>query len=87
MVKAFNTTYAGTLLAGEVAGEPLDVFIVGDDADAKNKVAELVRDGGMRPIDTGPLGSCTSNRRDATPTYHTSEYSGHKLGSTIKILS
>src|SRR5574339_631075 len=55
VVKAFNTTYAGTLLAGQVAGQPLDVFIAGDDAEAKNKVAELVKDGGMRPIDTGPL--------------------------------
>lgn len=55
VVKAFNTTYAGTLLAGEVAGQPLDVFIAGDDDDAKSKVAELVRDGGMRPVDTGPL--------------------------------
>lgn len=55
VVKAFNTTYAGTLLAGEVAGQPLDVFIAGDDADAKNKVAELVKDGGMRAVDTGPL--------------------------------
>ena len=35
VVKAFNTTYAGTLLTGEVAGQPLDVFIAGDDADAK----------------------------------------------------
>jgi len=55
VVKAFNTTYASTLLAGQVAGQPLDVFIAGDDADAKNKVAQLARDGGMRPIDIGPL--------------------------------
>jgi NADPH-dependent F420 reductase len=55
VVKAFNTTYAGTLLAGQVAGQPLDVFIAGDDADAKAKVAQLVADGGMRAIDTGPL--------------------------------
>jgi NADPH-dependent F420 reductase len=55
VVKAFNTTFAGTLRAGQVAGQPLDVFIAGDDADAKEKVAQLVRDGGMRPIDTGPL--------------------------------
>src|SRR5688500_520087 len=31
LVKAFNTTFAGTLVAGEVAGQPLDVFIAGDD--------------------------------------------------------
>ncbi len=55
VVKAFNTTFAGTLVAGQVAGQPLDVFIAGDDADAKNKVAQLVKDGGMRAIDTGPL--------------------------------
>lgn len=55
VVKAFNTTYAGTLLSGQVAGQPLDVFIAGDDADAKAKVAQLVVDGGMRAIDAGPL--------------------------------
>ena len=38
VVKAFNTTYAGTLLSGEVDGEPLDVFIAGDDADKKVKL-------------------------------------------------
>ncbi len=55
VVKAFNTTFAGTLLTGESAGQKLDVFIAGDDADAKSKVAQLVTDGGMRAIDTGPL--------------------------------
>src|SRR5512144_1331046 len=55
VVKAFNTTYAGTLLAGQVAGQQLDVFIAGDDADAKAKVAQIVTDGGMRAVDTGPL--------------------------------
>lgn len=55
VVKAFNTTYAGTLIAGEVAGQKLDVFIAGDDADAKAKVAQIVTDGGMRAVDAGPL--------------------------------
>ena len=55
VVKAFNTTFAGTLLSGSVAGQPLDVFIAGDDADAKQKVSQLVKDGGMRAIDAGPL--------------------------------
>ncbi|MCL4528914.1 MAG: NADPH-dependent F420 reductase [Chloroflexi bacterium] len=55
VVKAFNTTFAGTLLAGQIAGQQLDVFIAGDDADAKSKVAQLVKDGGMRPIDIGLL--------------------------------
>jgi 8-hydroxy-5-deazaflavin:NADPH oxidoreductase len=55
VVKAFNTTYAGTLRAGQVDGQPLDIWIAGDDADTKNKVAQLVKDAGMRPIDAGPL--------------------------------
>jgi predicted dinucleotide-binding enzyme len=55
VVKAFSTTFAATLLTGQVAGLPLDVFLAGDDPSAKAKVAALVRAGGMRPVDTGPL--------------------------------
>jgi NADPH-dependent F420 reductase len=87
VVKAFNTTYATTLLAGEVAGQPLDVFIAGDDANAKNKVAELVKDGGMRPVDTGPL----SRARQIEGMQFLHIVAQNELGtnwaSTIKILS
>jgi len=55
VVKAFNTTFAGPLLTGEVAGRPLDVFIAGDDDTAKQTVTELVSSAGMRPLDVGPL--------------------------------
>ena len=55
VVKAFNTTYASTLREGEVGGQPLDVFIAGDDEEAKNKVAQLVQDAGLRSVDAGPL--------------------------------
>ena len=55
VVKAFNTTFAGTLVAREVGGAPLDVFIAGDDAGAKQAVADLAASGGLRPIDAGPL--------------------------------
>lgn len=55
VVKAFNTTFAGTLVEGEVAGQPLDVFVAADDPDAKQKVIGLVESGGLRPIDAGPL--------------------------------
>jgi 8-hydroxy-5-deazaflavin:NADPH oxidoreductase len=54
-VKAFNTTFATPLTSGEVAGHKLDVLIAGDDGDAKRKVAALARDGGLNPIDVGPL--------------------------------
>jgi 8-hydroxy-5-deazaflavin:NADPH oxidoreductase len=55
VVKAFNTTFSGTLVEGQVAGQPLDVFIAGDDEEAKETVGALVRDGGLRAIDVGPL--------------------------------
>src|ERR1700744_1837619 len=55
VVKAFNTTFASALVAGWVGGLPLDVFLAGDDPRAKSQVAALVSDGGMRPVDTGPL--------------------------------
>lgn len=55
VVKAFNTTFAGTLVKGNVSGQPLDVFIAGDDADAKRVVADLARSSGLKPVDAGPL--------------------------------
>lgn len=87
VVKAFNTTYAGTLVAGQVAGQPLDIFIAGDDEGAKNKVAELVKDGGMRPIDTGPLSR--ARQIEAMQFLHivTQGTLGTNWASTIKILS
>ena len=55
IVKAFNTTFAPTLVDSQVAGQSLDVFIAGDDDGAKESIASLVRDGGLVAIDVGPL--------------------------------
>lgn len=55
VVKAFNTTFAATLKQGKVAGYNLDVFVAGDDEEAKNRVMQLVESGGIRAIDAGPL--------------------------------
>jgi 8-hydroxy-5-deazaflavin:NADPH oxidoreductase len=55
VVKAFNTTFARTLVAGEAAGQQLDVFIAADDDAAKQKVSQLVTDAGLRAVDVGPL--------------------------------
>jgi 8-hydroxy-5-deazaflavin:NADPH oxidoreductase len=86
VVKAFNTTYAGTLLAGEVAGQPLDVFIAGDDADAKAKVAQIVTDGGMRPVDTGPLSRARQIEGMQLLHIVTQGTLGTNWGSALKIL-
>lgn len=55
VVKAFNTTFAGTLSAGEVSGQQLDVLLASDDEDAKGTVASLVESSGLRAVDAGPL--------------------------------
>lgn len=55
LVKAFNTTFANRLTEGKVSGEALDVFLGSDDEEAKATVAKLVEDGGLRPVDAGPL--------------------------------
>jgi 8-hydroxy-5-deazaflavin:NADPH oxidoreductase len=87
VVKAFNTTFAGTLLAGQVAGQPLDIFIAGDDASAKSKIEQLVKDGGMRPIDAGPLSR--SRQIEAMQFLHITLQGslGTNWGSTVKILN
>ncbi len=86
VVKAFNTTYAGTLIAGQVDGKPLDVFIAGDDADAKAKVAQLVTDGGMRAVDTGPLSRARQIEGMQLLHIVTQGTLGTNWGSAIKIL-
>ena len=55
VLKAFNTTFAGTLAAGSVGPLPTTVLIAGDDADAKALLAGIVTAGGLRAVDAGSL--------------------------------
>ncbi|MEV8059253.1 NADP oxidoreductase, partial [Streptomyces antimycoticus] len=55
VVKAFNTVFSHVLAAGPAEGRPLDVFIAGDDAQAKARVSAFVESLGLRPWDTGEL--------------------------------
>jgi len=55
VVKAFNTTFAGTLVAGDVGGQPTTVLLAGDDADAKALLAGVVSAAGLRAVDAGGL--------------------------------
>jgi predicted dinucleotide-binding enzyme len=55
VVKAFNTLFLGVLAAGPTDGRPLDVFVAGDDAQAKADVSAFVDSLGLRPMDVGPL--------------------------------
>jgi predicted dinucleotide-binding enzyme len=55
VLKAFNTTFAGTLAAGAVGPLTTTVLIAGDDADAKATLAGIVTAGGLKAIDAGSL--------------------------------
>jgi len=55
VVKAFNTTLAGPLTAGEVDGQKLDVLVAADDEDAKRTVTEFVGSLALRALDAGSL--------------------------------
>jgi 8-hydroxy-5-deazaflavin:NADPH oxidoreductase len=55
IVKAFNTQFFHVLAAGPVEGHPLDVFLAGDDAQAKARVSAFVESLGLRPMDAGQL--------------------------------
>ena len=87
LVKAFNTTFAGTLEQGEVAGQPLDVFIAGDDDAAKDTVADIARSGGLNPIDAGPLRRARELERLGFLHMALQDELGTGYGSTFKILS
>jgi predicted dinucleotide-binding enzyme len=51
VVKAFNTIFRAVL----EAGRPLDVFVAGDDAQAKASVSAFIESLGLRPRDAGDL--------------------------------
>lgn len=55
VLKAFNTTFAGTLSSGTVGGVPTTVLVAGDDADAKAQLVGIISAGGLRAVDAGSL--------------------------------
>lgn len=55
VVKAFNTTFAGTLTQGTTGGMPLDVFIASDSEKARDEVAAFASAAGLRPLLVGGL--------------------------------
>jgi predicted dinucleotide-binding enzyme len=74
VVKAFNTTFSGTLVEGQVAGQPLDVFLAGDDE-------------GLRAIDTGPLERARQLEGLGFLHITLQQLLGTGFGSAVKILA
>jgi 8-hydroxy-5-deazaflavin:NADPH oxidoreductase len=55
VLKAFNTTFAGTLATGQAGDGPTTVLVAGDDPEAKSQLAGIVAAGGLRAVDAGSL--------------------------------
>ena len=55
VVKAFNTLNWRVMIDPAATGGPVSIPLVGDNAQAKEKVSDLVRSLDLEPIDVGPL--------------------------------
>lgn len=55
VLKAFNTTFAGTLTAGKVGPLTTTVLVAGDDSEAKSQLTGVITAGGLKVIDAGTL--------------------------------
>ncbi len=55
VVKAFNTTSVAAMSDPMFSGQMATQFYCGDDVEAKQVVAALIRDLQMEPVDAGPL--------------------------------
>ena len=86
VVKAFNTTFASTLVEGQVGGEPLDVLIASDDDQAKASITELVKSAGLRAVDAGPLARAHELEALGYLHMYLQESLGTGFGSTVKVL-
>ena len=87
VIKAFNTLFANVLVAGTAEGRPLDVFIAGDDAKAKQDVSAFVESLGLRPMDSGPLPMARALENagllEMSLMNHSLEHTNFALGITI----
>ena len=74
VVKAFNTMYFETLGAEARPEAPrsqrLTLFLAGDDADAKRRVAELIEELGFAAVDTGSLADGGRRQQPGAPLYN-----------------
>lgn len=86
VVKAFNTVFAANILAGGKNGQPLDLLIAGDDADAKAAVTAFGEKTGFRVIDTGALSQSATLEALAFLHMQLQFTRGTNFGSAITII-
>jgi predicted dinucleotide-binding enzyme len=78
VVKGFNTFGAEFHADPEHAGKPAaQVFLAGDDAEAKKKVTEVATKGGFRVVDAGPMRNAAVLENMAMLWIHLAMVGGH----------
>lgn len=74
VVKAFNTIWFRHLATqgdtAEPEGDRRAILLAGDDEEAKDVVATLIRDLGFAPVDTGGLADGGARQQPGTPLYN-----------------
>jgi 8-hydroxy-5-deazaflavin:NADPH oxidoreductase len=74
------------LAEGQVDGVALDVLLASDDDAAKSQISQLVKDGGMRPIDAGRLDNARLLERLTAFQIELSQRYGLDFRLTFKLL-
>jgi predicted dinucleotide-binding enzyme len=83
VVKAFNAVFAEVYASQDpkIAGQTISIFFAGDDAEAKQKVGELIERLGFDAVDAGPL----QNARYLEPLSLLNIHLGRVLGYGTRI--
>jgi NADPH-dependent F420 reductase len=87
VVKGFNTFGAEFHKDPGRTGVPADVFLAGDDAEAKKTVMEVATGGGFRPVDAGPLRNAAVLENVAMLWIHLATVGGQGRGFTFVMRS
>ena len=86
VVKAFNTFGAESHADPSIAGHKVDVYLAGDDADARRAVADVARSAGYEPIDSGPLRNAAVLENVAMLWIHLAMVGGQGRSVAFKLL-
>jgi NADPH-dependent F420 reductase len=87
VIKAFNGFGAEFHSNPQLGGRGVDVFMAGDDADAKKTLADVARTAGFTPVDAGPLRNAAVLENLAMLWIHLATAAGHGRNFAFEMIS
>jgi NADPH-dependent F420 reductase len=87
VVKAFNGFGAEFHADPTIGGGGVEVFLAGDDADAKKTVSEIAERAGFTPVDSGPLRNAAVLENVAVLWIHLAMAGGRGRNVALRLLS